>query len=79
VSYTTAGTAKLGIDYTLSGVAGQVTIPAGQSSVNLTLTALSDMTKEKAEKAKLILSPRSNYRVPKRTGKSATIRIINGH
>jgi hypothetical protein len=46
VHYKMSGTASLGgglgYDYTLSGTAGQVTIPAGQSSATVTLTSNQD-------------------------------------
>jgi hypothetical protein len=39
--------------------------------------ALHDTAKEKGEKAKVILNPNANYRLPKKNGKSATIKITN--
>jgi len=77
VFYTIAGNAHLGTDYTLSGTPGQVVIPAGQSSIDIIFTALSDPAKEKAEKAKLTLTPNSAYRMPTQSGKSAVIKINN--
>jgi hypothetical protein len=40
-----------GQDFTLSGSAGQIVIPAGQTSASITLTALTDATIEKQETA----------------------------
>src|SRR5205807_30364 len=45
VHYSMSGTASLGTDYTLSGSPGQVTIPAGQSSGSVTLSASSTNAK----------------------------------
>jgi hypothetical protein len=77
VFYSVTGSATVGTDYTLSGTPGQVTIPAGQTSANITLTALPDTRHEKGEKAKLVLVPNSSYRLPKLTGKSAAMKIVN--
>ena len=41
VTYSMSGNAILGKHYTLSGIPGQVTIPAGANSANVTLTVLS--------------------------------------
>jgi len=40
VTYKMGGNAKLGINYTLSGTSGQITIPAGASTATVTLNAL---------------------------------------
>ena len=77
VFYTVAGNAKLGTDYTLGGTPGEAVIPAGQSSINIILTALTDAAKEKTENAKLVLRPNSAYRLPATTGRSAVIKITN--
>ena len=79
VFYMTAGNARLGSDYTLSGTPGEAVIPAGQSSVNIVLSALHDTANEKAEKAKVMLRPNSTYRIPAQAGKSVTIKITNVH
>jgi hypothetical protein len=42
VRYSMSGSAAVGSDYTLSSAHGQVTIPAGQSSASVTLSALED-------------------------------------
>jgi surface adhesion protein len=61
VNYSMSGKATLGSDYTLSGSAGQVTIRAGQTSGSVTLNALVDNVKEKAETAIMTLQPGSGY------------------
>ena len=78
-----SGKAMLGSDYTFSGTPGQITIPAGQSSGSVTLSALIDNQKEKAEKATMTLQPGSSYNFPT-TGKkkktkapSATVTIVD--
>ena len=77
VFYGVAGNAQLGNDYLLPNPIGQVVIPAGQTSVNVTLTAMADGVNEKGEKAKLVLTPNASYLLPKKAGKSATIKITN--
>jgi len=47
--YTLGGSATLGQDFTLSGVPGQIVIPAGQTSASITLAALNDTAVEKQE------------------------------
>jgi hypothetical protein len=47
--YTVGGTATPGQDFTLSGVPGQIVIPAGQTSASITLSALTDAAIEKQE------------------------------
>jgi hypothetical protein len=69
------GNAKLGIDYTLSGTPGQVTIPAGQSLATVTLQALLDNKREKTEKAALVLQRGSGFRLA--NPKKATVSITN--
>jgi len=54
------GTAKLGTDYTLSAN-GQITIPAGQASVTVTLHSLVDADK-KTESAKMQLRNGTGYK-----------------
>jgi FlaG/FlaF family flagellin (archaellin) len=84
VNYSMSGKAVEGSDYTLSGAAGQVTIPAGQTSGNVTLNALTDNIKEKKENAVMTLQPGSGYNFST-TGKkkkktkapSATVTILN--
>jgi hypothetical protein len=75
VQYAMSGKAKFGIDYTLSGVFGQATIPAGASSTTVVLQALADTVKEKNKKATLRLSAGPTYKLSKR--KTATVTIVN--
>ena len=56
VDYTVGGSAVLGQDYTLSGTIGQVTIPAGQTSATVILTAIKDNVAENNETVTLTLS-----------------------
>ena len=58
-----SGTATRGTDYSLTGTAGQVTIPAGQSSGTVTLKAKIDSVTEGTETAIMTLQPGSGYRV----------------
>jgi hypothetical protein len=77
VNYSMRGTATNGIDYTLDGTAGQVTIAAGQSSATVTLHAIADHLKERNETAIMTVVSGPDYKLPKR-GAKATLTIING-
>jgi hypothetical protein len=46
VFYTMSGTAVFGVDYTLSGFFGQITIPAGKASATVTITALKNLARK---------------------------------
>jgi len=78
------GKASEGSDYTLSTAGHQVTIPAGQTSGSVTLSALIDSKKEKKETAVMTLQSGSGYEFAK-TGKrnkkskapSATVVIVD--
>jgi len=78
------GKASEGSDYTLSTAGHQVTISAGQTSGSVTLDALIDNKKEKAETAVMTLQSGSGYDFPK-TGKkkkkgaapSATVTVVD--
>jgi hypothetical protein len=78
-----SGSAPQGTDYTMSGTPRQVTIPAGQSSGNVTLTALIEKTQDKNRNAIMTLQPGSGYQFPatgkKKTSKapSATVTILD--
>ncbi|MDB6146636.1 MAG: putative secreted protein [Spartobacteria bacterium] len=84
ISYSTSGNAALGNDYTLNPT-GQVTIPIGQNSVTLTLTALTDAIKEKKETVTVTLNTGPGYSFGEAIGKkkkkpkppSATLTITN--
>lgn len=75
VNYSMSGTAFLGTDYTLSGGAGQATIPAGANQVLVTLSALPDSIREVSETAKIITQAGSGYTLT--TAHTATITILN--
>src|SRR5262249_36103664 len=77
VSYLMHGTAINGTDYNLTGTAGQVTIPAGQSFATITLHSIADHVFEKSETAVMALSSGSGYKLPKR-GTKASLTILNG-
>jgi hypothetical protein len=77
INYSTRGTALNGIDYTLDGTPGQVTIVVGQSSATVTLHAIADHVNERNETAVMALVSGSGYKLPKR-GAKATLTIING-
>jgi len=68
VNYGMSGKAILGSDYTLSGSASQVTIPAGQTSASVTLAAIVDNLKEKPETAIMTLQSGNGYNLPATTG-----------
>jgi hypothetical protein len=59
VGYSMRGRAVLGDHYSLSGTPGSVTIPAGASSANVTLTVL--RTARRSKKATMILGSGSGY------------------
>jgi len=63
----------LGTDYTLSGSPGQVTIPAGQSSGSVTLSASSTNAKKK-KTATVNLQSGAGYKLGK--PKNATVTIV---
>lgn len=71
VSYTLAGSATNGVDYTALG--GTLEIPANASSASLSLVPLADTTVEASETAVLSLSARSTYRVGNPASGSVTI------
>jgi hypothetical protein len=69
------GTAISGSDYSLNGVPGQVTIPAGQTSATIVLHSIADQVKERKETASMIISAGTGYKVPRRT--KAVVIIVN--
>jgi hypothetical protein len=71
-----SGTATFGSDYTLSGVYGQVTIPAGKTSATITFRALVDHLKEPNETATMTLTNGACYTLPSNASlRSATVTI----
>jgi hypothetical protein len=80
-----SGKATQGSDYTMSDSAGQATIPAGQMSCSVTLSALIDNVKEKKETAQMTLQQGNGYDFPtngkkkkKSKAPSATVTILDG-
>jgi len=75
-----SGKANEGSDYTLSGPPGQVIIPTGRTSADVTLSALVDNLKEKNETATMTLQPGSGYQFGTNKSKvpSATVTILDG-
>ena len=70
------GSAQIGVDYTLSGTSGSVTIPAGQSSASIALQAIADHVKERSETAIMALSSGTGYKLSRRA--KATLTIVDG-
>jgi len=70
------GTATNGVDYTLDGTPGQLTIPAGQSSASITLHSIADHVQEKSETVVMALASGNGYKIPRRA--KATLTILNG-
>jgi hypothetical protein len=56
-----SGTAVFGKDYTLSGTFGQVTIPAGQTLVTVTITALANPARTTDRTATMTIVPGAGY------------------
>ncbi len=46
VFYTMSGTAIFAADYSLSGIFGKITIPAGKTSATVTITALKNLARK---------------------------------
>jgi hypothetical protein len=61
VFYVHSGAAIFGIDYTMSGTAGQIVIPAGQSFGQVTLHALENSDRTKRRNAIMTLTAGSGY------------------
>jgi hypothetical protein len=79
VHYSISGKAHFGTDYTLTGVFGQVDIPAGASSASVVLHALTDsLMEKKAEKATMKLSKGAAYKLSStKKATKATVSIAN--
>jgi hypothetical protein len=76
VHYSISGKAQYGTDYRLSGVFGQVDIPAGASSAAVVLHALTDsLMEKKAEKATMKLSKGAAYKLS--SPRKATVSIAD--
>jgi hypothetical protein len=74
VNYTMSGSAVTGKNYSLSGTAGQVTIPAGQSSTSVTARVLSNR-KNKGKTIIMTLVPAAGYTVAEPS--QAVVNITN--
>ena len=61
VNYTTSGTATSGSDFT--ALSGSLTIPAGESSAAITITAINDAVIEGDESVAVILTSSVNYNI----------------
>ncbi|MGI0486316.1 Calx-beta domain-containing protein [Pantanalinema rosaneae CENA516] len=73
VSYTVGGTATNGTDYT--AITETVTIPAGQSSVNVIITPIDDLDVEGDETVNLTLTSSASYTLS--TATTATVAIAD--
>lgn len=76
VLYRVGGSASLGVDYTLDGTVGQIVIPAGQSSAAVHMHVAPMTGPTRAKTVQLALTTNSAYKMPKRGGKSATVKIL---
>jgi hypothetical protein len=76
VLYSISGSAHLGSEFTLDGTVGQVVIPAGQNSASINMHTLPGSIRGKAKTVKLKLTANAAYKMPKRNGKAATIKIV---
>ena len=63
VNYTITGTARLGIDYTLSNTTGRVIIPAGSTSAYVVLHSLHDSVRENTETVFMTVRTSTAYRL----------------
>jgi hypothetical protein len=75
VNYTMSGTATHGIDYSLTGTQGQVTVSAGQSSAKIGMKTNADHLTEGTETAIMTLQPGSGYKLG--NPKQATVSILD--
>jgi hypothetical protein len=73
VFYSMAGKARLGTNYTLSGIPGQVTIGVGEVSARVTLQVIATGSNNKALPVKMTLMKNSTYKL--RPSKKATVKI----
>jgi hypothetical protein len=71
VYYSTNGTASSGTDYT--ALPGYVDIPAGQSSANITVAVIDDITMENSETVQLTISSNAAYTIGSPSSAAVTI------
>ena len=76
VSYSTLGSASLGSNYTLDGTIGEVIIPAGQTSTAIHMHSYPNTITGRGKTVKLKLNNHAGYKMPKRNGKAATVKIV---
>jgi hypothetical protein len=70
------GRAQKGIDYTLGGTTGQVTIGGGQSSTTVVVHTIADHVKERNENVSMSLTNGTGYTLSRRA--KAALTIVNG-
>jgi hypothetical protein len=75
VPYSMRGKAVYGKHYTLSGTAGQVTIPAGSTTATVTLNSIPNSIKRRPKRAKMTLHPGFGYQLS--SSISASVTIVN--
>src|SRR6185437_9486504 len=75
VTYTVGGTATSGTDYT--ALSGSISIPAGQSSANVDITALPDNLVESDETVTLEIVPTSTYLLPGNANSATSVVTIS--
>lgn len=69
------GTARQGVDYTLGGTVGRVTLGSGQRTATVSVHANTDRTREKSETAIMALATGTGYKLS--TVAKATLTIQN--
>jgi len=74
IQYSMIGLAKVGTDYSLSGVFGQAIIPAGASSTQVVLHSANGPSTRRRRTATMKLLPASNYRL--RLPRKASVTIV---
>ena len=72
INYVMGGTARMGLQYSLNGTIGKITIPAGATSANVTLTVLSPA--RKAKTATMFLTNGAGYSLS--FPKTASVKIM---
>ena len=75
VRYLMRGKAVYGKHYTLSGTAGQATIPAGSTTATVTLNSIPDSIRRRQKRAKMALQPDFDYQLSFST--KASVIIVN--
>jgi D-alanyl-D-alanine carboxypeptidase len=63
VNYSLGGTARLGTDYSLSGTGGEADIPAGASSIQVTLHAFNGLNGKRPRRVAMKLIPATSYQL----------------